>query len=348
MIKVLVVDDSAFMRVAISKMLESDPEIEVLATADNGLQAIEKLKTLKPDVITMDVEMPQMDGITAVKEIVRITSTPIVMLSSVTTDGADITMEALEVGATDFICKPSRYASLDIMNIKREILDKVRLIGKSGKRGIRPLVKKRVSSDQPPEKSSLKHKVGANSVLAIGTSTGGPKALYRIIPQIPATLQSPIFIVQHMPAGFTKSLAEHLNRLSAITIKEAEDGEEVQSGTAYIAPGNLQMQIKNDQGKKTIEISEKIPDMLHNPSVDVMMLSVAAAYRHRAMGVIMTGMGRDGADGLKAIHDAGGRTITEAEESCIVYGMPRAAVEVTKVDRIVPLERIVETVLELI
>ncbi|MEE8358245.1 MAG: chemotaxis response regulator protein-glutamate methylesterase [Candidatus Hydrothermarchaeales archaeon] len=329
-LKALVVDDSAFMRKVISDILNSDPDIEVIATARDGQDAIDKAVKLNPDVITMDVEMPRVDGISALAYLMRKHPTPVVMVSAVTQEGADKTLTALEYGAVDFVAKPSGSISLDIDLIRDEIIKKIKSASK--------VKMKRISITQP-KKEIIKKRFKSQTnqtVVIIGSSTGGPPALLEILPRIPPNFPAWILIVQHMPKGFTKSLAERLDERCAINVKEAESGDRFEPGTALIAPGDYHMKIKDSCVKL-----DKNP-RLHGvrPSVDPTMISATKNFYNNIVGIILTGMGDDGAEGMETIKENGGRTIAQDEDSCVIFGMPKMAIAKGCVDQVVPLKRI--------
>ena len=341
MVKVLIVDDSAFMRNAISSMLSSDPDIKIVGTARDGQEAIDKAAILKPDVVTMDIEMPKMDGITALRHLMEKHPVPVIMVSSLTTEGAKDTLTALELGAVDFIPKNLADLSLNIVKIKEVLIDKIKQIGR---KDIRKILAKKTSElkiSQPPLKitstSSGSRRIG---LVAIGTSTGGPGALHQIIPQIPKNFPVPIVIVQHMPATFTKPFAERLNQLSNITVKEAEDGEPLKPGLALVAPGKGHMRLKR-RGIETIaNTTTATEDFIYRPSVDALMLSVAECYPGRALGVILTGMGNDGLKGFTAHKMSGGKVFAQDEKTCVVFGMPKVIIEAGLADKVLPLDEI--------
>lgn len=344
-IRVLVVDDSAFMRKALKRMLESDPSIEVAATASDGKEGYEKVKALHPDVVTLDVKMPGMDGLTALSMIMRDRPTPVLMLSSLTAQGGDITLKALEMGAVDFIDKSSARSAMEILSIAGELISKVKAIAK--------VDVTRMQLYEPPSVAAPVRTVAVHpsirckfDVLAIGTSTGGPPALQGILSRLPAELPVPVLVVQHMPPGFTASLAARLNTLSPLDIKEAQDGDDATPGRCLIAPSGMHMTVARNPGGFHVRLSSKPDGLLHRPSVDVLMDSVADVAGSRGFGVILTGMGSDGAKGIKKLHDAGGRTLAQDEQTCVVYGMPKVAVELGGVDRSLPLGRIHAAILE--
>jgi two-component system chemotaxis response regulator CheB len=350
MISVLIVDDSAFMRKALSLMLESDPQIKVVGTARNGHEGIEKIRQLNPDVVTLDIEMPGMDGLTALGIIMKELPRPVIMVSSLTTEGAQATVEALQLGAVDFIPKNLSSVSLDITSIKEELVAKVKGVAR---RKALPLHLRgtqhsttRTAADRPadlPPRSQpapqLPHRnFGA---VVLGISTGGPFALLQIIPKLVPRFPLGILIVQHMPPRFTKSLSERLDSLSHITVKEAEQGDEVLPGTALIAPGGKHLTLaRNGSGHPRVQISSEPNNTLYKPCVDVMVTSAVQAYSMPLLGVIMTGMGTDGLEGLRLVKQKKGFVIAQNEETCVVYGMPRAVVEAGLADVVLPLEQI--------
>ncbi len=345
-IKVMVVDDSAFMRKVIKDMLEEDPDIEVVATARDGMDAIKKLVDIRPDVITLDLEMPRLNGLDTLGYIMSETPTPVIMLSSYTQEGADATLRALDYGAVDFVPKPSGPISMDIRKVKDELIRKIKSavginLSVMKFKEISPIKKKKEVKSVPYLKSTEK-------ILVIGTSTGGPRALQEVVPKIPADIESGILIVQHMPPKFTKSLAERLDSLSELVVKEAEDGDKVSPGVALVAPGDYHMIIERDGKEFRVRNVKTPPIGKLRPAVDVTMLSVAEVWNGFIVGVIMTGMGKDGAKGMLMIKKRGGRTIVEDKSTCVVYGMPRAVVEIGAADIIVPLYEIPKKIVEVI
>lgn len=339
-IRILIVDDSAFMRKVISDIITLDPELEVVGTARNGKEAIEKARELSPDVITLDVEMPIMDGIKALEAIIEEFNIPVIMLSTITKEGADATLKALELGAFDFITKPT-----NIFKMKdEEIAEKIsKTIKTASKTRMDSLYRKRNHRIRPKTRISVSYKKTSTikKIVAIGTSTGGPKALQEVIPYIPKNIPASILIVQHMPQGFTKSLAERLNNLSEIEVKEAENDDVLRPGVAYIAPGNYHMKLNMEsQSIYKIQLTKEKPVSGHRPSVDMMMNSLADLKLDNLIGVIMTGMGADGAQGMKRIKEMKGFTIAQDENTCVVYGMPKAATKLGCIDIVLPLEKI--------
>lgn len=338
-IRVLIVDDSAFMRRALAKMLESDPSIVVAATARSGEEAIEKAAEFRPDVITMDVEMPGIGGLEAVREIASHQRVPIIMVSALTQEGAETTFRALELGAVDFVAKPD--AAYDNINdVARDLVAKVLTFAQ---RTVVPQPKRalEIARPKPPPRLRIARRAGVEyECVAIGTSTGGPVALSRIIPQLPSTFATPIVIVQHMPLGFTRPLSERLNAQSKINVVEAADGMPLEAGSAYVIPSGRQSALERSHGHTVVRLIDDDGSSLHVPSVDVMIDAVAERYGAHAVGVILTGMGQDGVQGLRKLKARGGYVIGQDEHSCVVYGMPRAAEKAGLVDRVLPLSEV--------
>lgn len=340
MVRILIVDDSAFMRNALTNMLSSDPEIKIVGTAKDGLEAIDKVASLKPDIVTMDVEMPRMDGITALRHIMEKTPVPVIMVSSITTEGAKVTLDALDYGAVDFIPKNLSELSVNIIKIKEILIDKIKQIARKGviKRVARPAV-----SGKPLEMPRIMPVMTTGerriNIVSIGTSTGGPKALQEIIPKLPRDFPAPIVIAQHMPPNFTGPFAERLNQLSRITVKEAVEGETLKPGVALVAPGGGHMRVIRKRTLETVvSISENKEDFIYRPSVDALMQSVAEFYPGRALGVMLTGMGHDGLNGMTAMKKTGARIFAQNEDTCVVYGMPKAIVDAGLADKVLPIE----------
>ncbi len=350
--KILVVDDSAFMRKVISDIINADSRCEVIDTATNGKEALEKLKNLKPDAITLDIQMPIMDGLTMLKEVNKLYDIPIVMMSTLTKDGAVETIKALELGAFDFVAKPENIFKVNSDEIQVELMGKLYAAASTGEKSMtkyKPRIPKVMTStnttavrkQKPITRKSIKSSENITKLVAIGTSTGGPRALQYLLPYLPENIDAGIVVVQHMPPGFTKSLAERLNQLSEITVKEAEDGELIQKGWAYIAPGDRHLLVKQNGSNYYIELSDGPKKGAHKPAVDVMMTSITDINIPHVVGVIMTGMGADGRDGFtdlkksREIH-----IIAQDEASCVVYGMPKSVVEAGLADEIKPLDQI--------
>jgi two-component system chemotaxis response regulator CheB len=340
-IGVLVVDDSAFMRTALSRMIGSDPDLCVLGTASSGAEALEKVGPLNPDVITLDVEMPRLDGLETLRRIMAQSPRPVIMVSSVTVKDAETTFNALSAGAFDYVPKRLSSTSLDIVHIQADLIAKIKAAAHSHH-------SPSASRKRPQAAASLERDASPviPFVVALGTSTGGPKALQEILPLLPRELSVPILIVQHMPMGFTTPFALRLNARCQVPIREAAHQEIIRAGTVYIAPAGIHMTVeRNADSRAMICLSPHPENHLHIPSVDIMMQSVAATYRGSSMGVILTGMGSDGALGMQAIHREGGLTVGQDESSCTVYGMPRACAELGILDRIVPLSQIPQQIM---
>ncbi len=345
LIRVLVVDDSAFMRTALSRMIASEPGFEVGGTACSGSEALGKIAALNPDVVTLDLEMPGLDGLQTLRQIMAQFPRPVIMVSAAADKDAEITFNALSAGAFDYIPKQLSSTSLDILHIREDLLAKLRAAGQS-----RQSPPPAALARKPPRRVTTEARHAdsvAPAIVAVGTSTGGPKALQEILPLLPADLSVPILIVQHMPQGFTAPFAQRLNALCAISVREAADRAPIQPGVAYVAPAGLHMTVERDSDSHGVICLTAEPEKsLHTPSVDVMMKSVAKAFRSLAMGIILTGMGSDGAEGMQAIFHAGGLTLGQDEACCTVYGMPRACAEAGVLTRVVPLAQMPAQILQ--
>ena len=335
MIRVLIADDSAFMRKLLSDVFEEDKDFVVVDTARNGQDAVEKVKRLKPDLVTMDVEMPVMDGLTAVEIIMRENPLPIIMVSSLTSVGADATIKALSLGAVDFIQKVSSPIS-SVSGIKEEILEKCKAAAGANikERNIMKTFKIDMTIKPTVSKSLFKEKI-----IGIGTSTGGPRALQEIITNLPGDLPCGVVIVQHMPPGFTKSLATRLDSLTELKVKEAEDNDVIEAGKVFIAPGDYHMTVEERNNQRVIKLNQSPPLSSHRPAVDALFESLAK-YGDKVIAAILTGMGSDGAKGIKLIREAGGRTLAEDKSTAVVYGMPKVAVELGGIDEVLPIEAV--------
>lgn len=333
-VQVLVIDDSAFMRKVISQLLSEDPRIQVIATARNGEDGLKKIEQFQPDVVTLDVEMPIMDGISTLKHIMNQYPTPVVMVSSMTAKGAESTVEAMQLGAIDFIQKPSGPISLDMDHIQENMIETVIAASHAN-------VKEKKAQKIKVLRNKIEHRF-TQSLFAIGTSTGGPRALQAVLTALPADFQAPIVIVQHMPAQFTKSLADRLHALSSIQVKEAKHGELLQKGVAYIAPGGQHMHIRQVGTSLAVELSKVSPVLGHRPSVNVLLESIAPLKRLNKNIIILTGMGRDGTEGIEQIkrQDPSAFVIAESKETTVVDGMPQSAIQANVVNEIVPLQSI--------
>lgn len=346
-IRVLIADDSKFICNLLARYLQADPEIEVVAIAENGKQAVEMVKSFHPDVITLDLEMPVMNGLEAIDKIMTENPTPTIVITGVSKQEAKTTLEAINLGAIDFVFKYVPWSNLDPEELFREIIIKVKAAAKtklvsslrnknvSGFIGIKPTV----SSKTPRDIFELKNKESLSEqysllpagVVVIGASTGGPVALKELLSEIPSNFPAAILIVQHIPANFTKVLATQLNRQVTIAVKEAQEGDKLKLGQVLIAPGDFHMTITPDS---KIKLVRGVEIEGHRPSIDVTMQSVAEIYNSLAKGVVLTGMGKDGSQGLLAIHSKGGTTFAQNPESCVINGMPQRAVELNVVDHI--------------
>lgn len=346
-VKVLVVDDSALMRQLISKMLGNDPDIQVLGTAINGHDALVKIPALKPDVVTMDVEMPVLDGLAALRRIKRECPLPVIMFSTLTSLGTRATIEALALGAFDFVTKPSSPAALEPMVAELARKVKAAAAVPLARAARQPLAPRAVSPFPAPAVRGS----GKTSLVVVGTSTGGPAALQVVIPGLPKDFPAAVVVVQHIPVGFSKPLAEHLARRSRLPVRHAEPGDPVLTGQVLVAPAGFDLTFRGRPGSVTVALdkgSGPVAPGGFRPSVDGVMTSAARVFGDAVMGVLMTGMGRDGALGMKEIKKYNGRTVAEAESSCVVYGMPRAAIEAGAADRVAPLPQIVPEIISML
>jgi two-component system chemotaxis response regulator CheB len=337
-IRVLVVDDSAFVRQAITRMLNAAPGIEVVGVAVDGDDCLLRARELSPDVVTLDVQMPKMGGLECLKRLMQESPVPVLLLSSHTREGADVTLRGLDLGALDFVDKSSVRGTMNLAELSEELTAKIRALA-----GARPGGRRGGPAAAPGPRPSTR--ATRAELVAIATSTGGPPALQAIIPRLPEGLRSAVLVVQHMPVGFTRSLAERLDQRSALRVREAEDGELVVAGQVLIAPAGLHMHVRKRGASVRIALDDEPRGSLHRPSADVTMASVARIYGARALGVVLTGMGSDGVEGLRAIRAAGGRTLAESEETALIYGMPKAAVEAGVVERSVPLDRVADEIM---
>lgn len=336
-IRVLVVDDSAFVRQALARMIGSAPDMEVVGTAGDGAEGLQKARDLQPDVVTLDIKMPKVDGLVALQRIMAECPVPVLLLSSLTSEGADVTLRGLELGAVDFVDKSRVEGPMNLLALADELQAKVRALAWSRQR-------RNVSAATPAVGEAPAAAPGRTEVVVIGASTGGPPALQQIIPLLPAGLDLAVLVVQHMPVGFTKSLAERLAARSRLPVQEATEGELVRPGRVLIAPAGRHMKVRRRGNSVRVVLDDDPREALHRPSVDVLMASVAKAYGARTLGMLLTGMGADGVEGLRAIRDAGGVTLAESEETCVIFGMPKAALEAGVVDRAVPLHRLAEEI----
>jgi two-component system, chemotaxis family, protein-glutamate methylesterase/glutaminase len=334
-IRVLVVDDSALMRKLIPAVLLRDPSIQVVGTAMDGEFALKKIEELQPDVVTLDLEMPRMDGLETLRTIMRRAPLPVILFSTHSKEGAYSTMKALALGAVDFIAKPADAGSGNLDNIADQLIEKIKIAKRAAGRKLPPAPvvvdiaapHKGAHSSRPP-----------NRIIAIGISTGGPNALQFVLSQLPADFPASILVVQHMPEGFTEMLARRLNDCCALEVQEAKSGDLLLAGRVLICPGNRHMMIRRMPRGATAVLTDAPTVNGHRPSVDVLFHSVAQEFGPAAVGVLMTGMGDDGAEGLGALQKAGAMTIAQSEDTCVVSGMPRAAISRGYVAKIVPLD----------
>lgn len=368
-VKVIVVDDSAFMRMAISDMIESEPSFEVIAKLRDGRELIEKVDKLNPDIITLDVHMKYLDGLSTLKELKkRGESYPIIMLSSATSEGSELTLECLDNGAITFITKPSGSISLDIDKVREELIEEIKAITSNlGTKKLNLSAKSdnKVSLDsnktylsrnnfKEKELSSLHNEVNINcnipknkkiDAVVIGASTGGPKALQEVLTKLPADLNVPVFVVQHMPEGFTRVFAERLNKSCDMDVVEACDSMPIRNNTIYIAKGGSHMTV----GSKNMILLNNEPAIWGvRPAVDKLFDSACNVYGSNILSVVLTGMGRDGAEGTSRVKDCGGITISEDKCTCVIYGMPKAAFETGKVDLVLPLNKISDKIIKIV
>ncbi len=349
MIKVLIVDDSAFFRTSISRILKQDPDIEVIGIAKDGSEAIEQIKKLKPDIVTMDIEMPKLDGLSTLEKVMKNMPLPVIMVSSLTTKGAEATLKALELGAVDFITKyTGSLANLDMSQLSFELCSKIKAVVAKNKRF--PMVPFREDSHILPKKRKIvftdipKNRL-KRDIVAIGVSTGGPPAVQKVLSEFPEDFPACILIAQHMPAGFTGPFAERLNRLCKVFVKEAENGDPIKNGCVYVCPGGKHIRIDLKAALPQLSVVEEPVDALYKPSVNVLMESVGLSLGSRAIGVIMTGMGSDGVEGIKVLKKKKGYIISQDEASSIVYGMPKAIIESGLADDVAGLDSIAESII---
>lgn len=343
-IRVLIADDSALMKIILRDIINSQPDMEVVGLASNGLEAVERCKALKPDVITLDIEMPKMNGIEALKRIMAENPTPVIMVSSLTEEGAAITTEALEIGAVDFVTKPGGSVSGNFRKVADELLEKIRSASRVDVTKLKSMPG-RISIRKPLKSPGLGL---TKKAVAIASSTGGPRSLQYVIPALPKGFPAPIFLVQHMPPTFTKSLAMRLDRDSELTVVEAGNGDKVEPGVVYVAPGDYHMGLKMESSvvKIYLDKSEKINNV--RPAADYTFDKMAEIYGGQSIGVILTGMGRDGTLGAFKIKHYGGKVIAESKDTCIVYGMPKAVVDEGYADYVLPVHKIPEKLVELV
>jgi two-component system chemotaxis response regulator CheB len=338
---VLVVDDSAFMRKLVTELVNGTGEFRVLGSARHGADALRKIHALKPDIVTLDIEMPELDGLSALGYIMSECPRPVVMLTGVASGKADdLTIRALELGAVDFVRKPAGQISPDLRPVRERLLQALRACREVNLRGVPALVRP-LRAPEPVTHPAPSNR--ASRAVVIASSTGGPRALAEVIPHLPATLDAAVLVVQHMPAGFTRSLAERLNGQSAVAVREAEHGEPIVTGRVYVAPGGWHMRVRSTAGGPVIALDEAPPVWGVRPAADPLFRSVAEAFGSSAVAVVLTGMGRDGAAGVEAVLKAGGAAIAQDRDTSIIFGMPQAAIA-AGAERVVPLGDVVATI----
>ncbi len=336
-IRVLIVDDSPLVQEIFSTELSRDPQIEIVGTAPDPYEARDKIVHLQPDVVTLDIEMPRMDGITFLKKLMRFYPIPVIIVSSLAPEGGEMALQALEIGAVEVMCKPKSDYWIGDMSV--ELIDKIKAAAQVD------VTKKHLPSFTVSGRPRLQpQKISSEKMVAIGASTGGVQALQQILTELPQN-SPPIVIVQHMPEHFTRSFANRLNEICAINVKEAEDGEPIHSGKALIAPGNHHLILYHSRNDYNVQLKQGPLVSRHRPSVDVMFQSFAREIGANAIGVILTGMGRDGSKGMKAMKEKGAKTIAQDESTSIVFGMPKEAIQLNAVDFVLPLEKIAHKIL---
>lgn len=343
------VDDSAFMRRLVSQLVESTGEFRVIGTARNGLQALELVHELDPEIVTLDVDMPELDGLQTLGYIMSETPRPVVMLSATTVKGGhDVTLQALELGAVDFVRKPSGAISLDLERVADRLLHALRAAREVNLGGVGMLVAR--GGGAPSFRRNTPPTTAPTVAVGIAASTGGPRALAEVVPALPADLDAAVLVVQHMPAGFTRSLAQRLDNASRLRVAEAQDGTVLRAGCVYLAPGGRHMRVAaGDVGPRVALTADDAPTVWGvRPAADPLFQTMAAVFGRMAIGVVLTGMGRDGADGLLAIRRAGGRGIVQDRATSTIFGMPQVALQVAGADRIVPLGEVAGTIATLV
>jgi len=333
-IRVLVVDDSAFVRKAIGRMLATVEDIEVVGFAKDGEEGLALARELRPDVVTLDVRMPRLGGLETLERLMAEQPVPVLLMSTLTQEGAEVTLRGLELGAMEFVDKSS-VQPMSMLSLAEELVEKIRALGSAR---VRP-------RPQPPRARAQAAGRPLAECILIGASTGGPAALLAVVSGLPAAFHAAVVVVQHIPRGFTRSLAERLDARSKVPVREARHGDAVEPGQVLLAPAGIHTRLVRGRAGVEIALEEEPSEALHRPSVDVLMTSAAEVYGPRALGVVLTGMGSDGTAGLRSIQACGGLTFAEAEESCVIFGMPKAAIAAGVVERVVPLDRIAGEIL---
>lgn len=346
--RVVVVDDSAFMRKLITEMVQSSDEFIVVGTGVNGEDGLREIREQDPDIVTLDIEMPVMDGLAALEQLMKTSPRPVVMLSAAgSKKGTDMTIRALELGAVEFVRKPSGPISIDLVTVREQLITALRAAAATNMRGLKAALR-RTPAKRPAEPPPAAPPGGCSQAVAIASSTGGPRALAEIIPQIPSDLGVAVFIVQHMPKDFTRSLAQRLDLTSPMPVAEAVENEVVAANRVYLAPGGVHMVVANSPSGPVIRLDAGPPVWGVRPAADPLFKSVANVFGRNTIGVILTGMGRDGAEGLKLVRGAGGVGVVQDESSSLIYGMPQAALAAGGADHIVAVTEIARTLVEII
>lgn len=343
-LRVLVIDDSAYVRKVVREILSRSPFLEVVGAARDGREALELVERLDPDVITCDLTMPELDGVGFVREQMQRKPVPIIIMS-VAKETAEAALTALDAGAIDFVQKPTALASEKIFEVSNELIDKVKAAGNISLKRL-PKSAEKAPAVEPEPAIAGTHSV---DVVVLGISTGGPQALKRLIPQLPSDFPVPVVMVMHMPVGYTEMYAAKLNEMSNLEVREAAEGDEIKPGRVFLAPAGRHLSLKRKaSGKVVVHLDARPFSMLHRPSVDVLFQSAAEVYRNRVLGIVMTGMGSDGKQGAAWIKSQGGLVFTEAESSCVVYGMPGVVVEAGLSDKSVALEDMAHAIREVV
>ena len=341
--RVLIIDDSALVRSLLTEIVNREPDLEAIGAAPDPLVAREMIRALSPDVLTLDIEMPKMDGLDFLERLMRLRPTPVVMVSTMTERGAEVTLKALELGAIDFVSKPRLGIAAGLQDLAADICEKIRVASKARlNRHVRPGELRATGADSPSKRAPTHYsRLSTEKLIAIGASTGGTEAIREVITRLSADSPA-VLITQHMPPGFTRSFAARLDGLCRMTVSEANDGERVLPGHVYIAPGDRHMKLERCGSNYVVALDDGPPVNRHRPSVDVLFRSVAAAAGQNALGVMLTGMGRDGASAMLEMKQAGAFNIAQDEASCVVFGMPKEAIAISAVDEVLPINRIAE------
>ncbi|RMG38648.1 MAG: chemotaxis response regulator protein-glutamate methylesterase [Gammaproteobacteria bacterium] len=354
-IKLLIVDDSALVRQVLSAIFKETPDIEVVGTAADPYAARDKIKRLNPDVLTLDVEMPRMDGVTFLRNLMRLRPMPVVMVSSLTQQGADVTLQALEYGAVDFVAKPKVDLREGLAGYADELIHKVRTAARARVRALQsPAVVRRAAGAEPaanapaPATAGRRHFQTTDRIIGIGASTGGTEAIKEVLMALPADIQAGVVITQHIPAAFSRSFAQRVDALSPLAVCEAEDGQQILPGHAYIAPGDRHLRVERDGARYICRLDDSPPVNRHKPSVEVMIRSLVRNAGVNALGVMLTGMGADGAESMGELREAGATILAQDEKTSVVWGMPGEVVKRGYADEVLPLGSIAGRIVELL